>query len=125
MSEQLPTPKRFCYINRKAPHGTGYALESLESALVAGAFEQDVTLVFLDDGVFQLVKDQTTDEIGLKNFSPTYKALSHYDIEKIYVEECSLTSRGLLPSDLIIDVEVLSSEQITDLLERQQIIITA
>ncbi|MCL4725661.1 MAG: hypothetical protein KJZ90_15475 [Rhodocyclaceae bacterium] len=35
--------KKFMYVNRKAPHGTIYALESLEVVLIAAAFDQDVS----------------------------------------------------------------------------------
>ena len=42
--------KKFLYVNRKAPYGTIYALESLEVVLIGAAFEQDVSLAFLDDG---------------------------------------------------------------------------
>jgi len=52
--------KKFLYINRKAPYGTIYAWESLEVVLIGAAFEQDVSLAFLDDGVFQLTKGQDT-----------------------------------------------------------------
>ena len=52
--------KKFLYINRKAPYGTIYALESLEVVLIGAAFEQDVSLAFIDDGVFQLMEGQNT-----------------------------------------------------------------
>ena len=58
--------KKFLYINRKAPYGTIYAWESLEVVLIGAAFEQDVSLAFLDDGVYQLVKGQDTTGIGMK-----------------------------------------------------------
>ena len=77
--------KRFLYVNRKAPYGTIYALETLETVLIAAAFEQDVSVVFMDDGVFQLKKEQNTTELGMKNFSPTFRALDGYDVEKLYV----------------------------------------
>ena len=92
--------KKFCYINRKAPYGTIYALESLEVVLIAAAFDQDISLVFADDGVYQLTKNQETDGIGMKNFSKTYSALGDYDIKKIYVEKESLDERGLTADDL-------------------------
>ena len=92
--------KRFMYMNRKAPYGTIYALESLEVVLIAAAFDQDVSLVFADDGVYQLMKGQDTDDIGMKNFSPTYSALGDYDIKKIYIEKESLEERGLSLDDL-------------------------
>ena len=92
--------KRFMYMNTKAPYGTVYALESLEVVLIGAAFEQDVSLAFIGDGVYQLVKGQDTQDIGMKNFSPTYAALGDYDVNKIYVEKESLEERGLSLDDL-------------------------
>ena len=93
--------KKFMYVNRKAPYGTVYALESLEVVLIAAAFEQDISLAFIDDGVYQIAKGQNTDGIGMKNFSSTYKALGDYEINKIFVEKESLDERGLTPDDLM------------------------
>ena len=92
--------KRFMYVNRKAPYGTIYALECLEVVLIAAAFDQDVSVVFVDDGVCQLKKNQDTAAINMKNFSNTYRALDDYDVEKIYVEQESLDARGLTTEDL-------------------------
>ena len=92
--------KKFVYINRKAPYGTVYALESLEVVLIGAAFEQEVQLVFVDDGVYQLTKGQNTEGIGMKNFSKTYSALGDYDVNQIYVDEQSLKDRGLTMEDL-------------------------
>lgn len=92
--------KKFLYVNRKAPYGSIYALESLEVVLIGAAFEQEVSLAFLDDGVFQLTKGQDTKGIGVKNFSPTYRALGDYDVTRLYVEEESLKERGLSLNDL-------------------------
>ncbi|MDU8926193.1 sulfurtransferase complex subunit TusC [Alisedimentitalea sp. MJ-SS2] len=92
--------KKFLYVNRKAPYGTIYALEALEVVLIGAAFEQDVELAFLDDGVFQLTKGQKTDGIGMKNFSPTFRALGDYEVTKLYVEKESLDERGLTADDL-------------------------
>ena len=92
--------KKFLYVNRKAPYGTIYALESLEVVLIGAAFDQEVSLAFLDDGVFQLTRDQKTDGIGIKNFSPTFRALGDYDVTKLFVERESLDERGLSEADL-------------------------
>jgi len=97
MSEEI---KKFLYVNRKAPYGTIYALESLEVVLIGAAFDQDVSLAFLDDGVFQLTKGQDTGAIGVKNFSPTFRALGDYEVTKLYVEAESLAERGLSADDL-------------------------
>ena len=55
------------YVNRKAPYGTVYALEGLEVVLITAAFDQDVSMVFVDDGVFQIKKDQETSGVNIKS----------------------------------------------------------
>ncbi len=116
--------KKFMYVNRRAPYGSVYALESLEVVLVGAAFDQDVSVVFADDGVFQLKKGQDTAEVEMKNFSPTYRALEMYDVEKLYVEKESLETRGLTEDDLVVPVEVMSSSEIGKLMEQQDVVLS-
>ena len=129
--------KKFLYINRKAPHGTIYALESLEVVLIGAAFEQDVTLAFIDDGVYQLMQNQDTSGIGVKNFSPTFKALGDYDVSKIFVEKESLELRGLSKEDLMPltyededddwaekdSIHIIGSAELADIIEQQDVIL--
>jgi tRNA 2-thiouridine synthesizing protein C len=130
--------KKFLYINRKAPYGTVYALESLEVVLIAAAFDQDVSLAFFDDGVYQIAKGMDTKAIGQKNFSPTYKALGDYDINKIYVLQESLDERGLTKDDLMDlkyededddwaekdSIHIVNSEELADLMDSQDVILS-
>ncbi len=125
MSEEMmdgEVVKKFMYVNRRAPYGTIYALESLEVVLIGAAFDQDVSLLFMDDGVFQLKKDQETDDIGVKNFSRTYRALEMYDVEKLFVSQESMDERGLTPDDLVVDVEVMSNTALAELMDDQDVI---
>ena len=122
MSEGLV--KKFMFVNRKAPYGTVYALEALETVLISAAFDQDVSLAFLDDGVFQLKKGQQTKGIETKNFSPTFRALDGYDVEKLYVEQEAMEARGLTEEDLLVDVTVLSRADMGKLMEEQDVILS-
>ena len=119
-----PTVKKFMFVNRKAPYGTIYALESLEVVLIIATFDQDVSLVFIDDGVYELAKGQQPKGIGIKNFSPSYRALEGYDIEKLYVDQDSLQQRGLTESDLLVPVEVLTAQQMGALMAQQDVILS-
>ncbi len=116
--------KKFMFVNRKPPYGTIYALESLEVVLIAATFDQDVSLVFIDDGVYELAKGQDTQGIGIKNHSKTYRALEGYDVEKLYVERESLEARGLTEDDLIVDVEVLGSTEMAALMAEQDVVLS-
>ena len=88
--------KKFMFVNRKAPYGTSYALESLEVVLISAAFDQEVSLAFLDDGVYQITKGQDTTGILQKNFSNTYKALGDYDINKLLSFRIKLRKNKLM-----------------------------
>jgi tRNA 2-thiouridine synthesizing protein C len=128
--------KKFLYLNRKAPYGTIYAWESLEVVLIGAAFDQEVSLMFLDDGVYQLTKGQNTTGIGMKNFSPTYRTLGDYEVKNIYVDRASLDSRGLTQDDLVQVawedwesgeekeniVEVVDSARVTELMDESDVI---
>ena len=116
--------KKFMFVNRKAPYGTIYALESLEVVLISAAFDQDVSLVFMDDGIYQIVKGQHTKAIDVKNFSPTYRALEGYDIEKLYVDRDSLEQRGLTEDDLLVDVQVLDAAGMAKLMSEQDVVLS-
>jgi len=116
--------KKFLYVNRKAPYGTIYALESLEVVLIGAAFEQDVSLAFLGDGVYQLVKGQNTKALEVKNFSPTFGALEDYDVTKLYVEEEALRARGLSAADLVVPVEVVDTRRMAEIMEDQDVILS-
>jgi tRNA 2-thiouridine synthesizing protein C len=124
MMEEGGTIKRFMYINRRAPYGTIYALESLEVVLIGAAFEQDVSMAFIDDGVYEIKKGQDTKGVEMKNFSPTYRALEMYDVEKLYVERESMEARGLTEDDFVVPVQVLSSKELADLMEEQDVILS-
>ncbi|MBL4805682.1 MAG: sulfurtransferase complex subunit TusC [Rhodobacteraceae bacterium] len=114
--------KKFLYVNRKAPYGTIYAQESLEVVLIGAAFDQDVSVAFLDDGVFQLTKGQDTTAAGLKNFSPTFRALGDYEVTKLYVEQESLDERGLTLDDL---QDIQYEDEDDDYAEKPSIIVVS
>ena len=129
--------KKFMYVNRHAPYGTVYALEGLEVVLIGAAFEQEVSMSFIGDGVFQLKQGQDTVDSDMKNFSPAYRALGDYEVNRLYVERESLEERGLNEDDLMPltwededddwaekkSIHIVSRTQLADLLEEQDVIL--
>ncbi len=106
--------KRILFIFRNPPYGNSTSSEGLDLLLGASVFEFELSLAFIDDGVFQIKYNQQTDPLGLKNFSAILAALPHYGIEHIYVEQESLQKRGLLQTDLIIETKLISAALLSD-----------
>lgn len=121
--EENTNVKKIMHVLRHAPHGTIYTYEGLEMILIMAAYEQDLSLAFIGDGVYALKKNQDTAGIGIKGFARTFMALEGYDVEKLYVDRHSLEERGLTEDDLVVDVELLSSAEIGRLMKDQDLII--
>ena len=117
--EETENRKKIMLVMRKAPHGSIYSYEGLETVLIMAAYEQDLSMAFVGDGVFALVKGQDTKLIGIKGFIKTYGALEDYDVNKIYVDRKSMEDRGLTIGDFAIPVEVLEAERIAAIMEEQ------
>ncbi len=123
--------KKFMYVNRRAPYGSIYGLEALDVVLAGAAFEQEVCLAFLDDGVYQLKRNQNPSILGMKHYTRTFGALVDFEVESIYVEEESMNVRGLKASDLIeISLEddgnavrIVSTQELTELMQQQEVVL--
>jgi tRNA 2-thiouridine synthesizing protein C len=115
--------KKIMHVMREAPHGTIYTYEGLEMILIMAAYDQDISVAFIDDGVYALKKGQNTEGIETKGFAKTFAALEGYDVEKLYVDQISLEERGLTEDDLVVDVEILSSAEIGKLMTEQDVVV--
>ena len=74
MSE--PLRKRMLVLLRKPPHGSIFGQEALEAVLVAGAFEQEVTLLLMGDGVLHLLAGQHADLLEHRDLLTVFASLS-------------------------------------------------
>ncbi len=106
------------FIQHHAPyHGYG-ALETLDALLVVAAFGQNPSVLFQGEGVWQLITPQAPQTIGRASIVAQLAALPLYDVEDIYVDEASLTLRGLDSSNLALAVTVISAENMAEFIKQ-------
>jgi tRNA 2-thiouridine synthesizing protein C len=103
---------------RHPPHGSASGREALDLTLAAASYELLTTTYFVQDGVYQLKRNQQPATIESKDYIVTFGALPLYDVEIIRVCEMSLKERGLTAGDLILDVEICSEVEIANYLEQ-------
>lgn len=115
--------QKIMFLMRQGPHGGIYSYEGLETILIFAAFEQDLSMTFVGDGVFALVKAQDTEGIGIKGYIKTYGVLEDYGVEHMYVDKASMETRGLTPDDFAVPVEVVEADRIAELMEEQDAVI--
>ena len=102
--------KRILFLLRQPPYRTSHALEALESVLVAGVFDQQVSVLFRDDGVWQLLDDQDGDAVARRTISRVAQALPQYDVTRLFVCAAGLRQRGLSEQDLSLPVTVVEAD---------------
>ncbi|MBW8185458.1 sulfurtransferase complex subunit TusC [Shewanella nanhaiensis] len=106
--------KKLTIIFRRAPHGSPHGREALDLALLSASFEQEVSLIFVDEGVLNLVKAQQPELIGAKDFIATFGALPLYDIDTILACEASLQEYGLANAELTIAPSIVTPSTIRE-----------
>ncbi|MEZ0151117.1 MAG: sulfurtransferase complex subunit TusC [Candidatus Reddybacter sp.] len=85
---------------RHAPYGSALAREGLEAALACGAMGAKTSVLYINEGVWQLLASQNGGAIDCKNQAAMAGALPLYDVDAIWVDEDSLKQRNLAPSDI-------------------------
>ena len=112
--------KKLLFISRHAPYGSSLAKDALDAILAASAYDQQLSLLFMDDGVFQLLAHQAPENISQKSFAAILPVLPIYEINSIYVHDESLKKRQITINELIIEgVQIIDSAAICSLLAQQ------
>lgn len=108
---------------RSAPYADLRGQEALDAVLATSVFEQDISLLYMDDGVYQLLDQQQEGALlHRKQASATIGALRLYDVEQLFICAKSLKQRGLTLADLTGNFttdSLLTYAAITDLINRQ------
>lgn len=94
------------------------AKESLDMTFAATSLEFHVSLLFLDDAIFYLLKSSAVpaDIARWENsLTALFAALPFYDIQKIYVSQEAMQQRNLQVEDLLLPVISLPNAEINTL----------
>ena len=86
-----------------SPYGASIARSALDAALATAVFEQDISLLFMDDAVWHLLPGQDTSATGIRNLERTLASFELYDLDSLYVDEQSLAKRQLSGQNLNLD----------------------
>ena len=101
---------------QSVPHGHAAGREGLDAVLACSALSDDIAVFFIGDGVYQLLLGQQPAAVLGRDYTPTFKLFSLYDIEQCYVCAESLLERGLTLDALAIPVQSVSRDEIRLLL---------
>ncbi|MDY7219609.1 sulfurtransferase complex subunit TusC [Denitrificimonas sp. JX-1] len=116
--------KSVLLMSRQAPWAGIAAAEALDIALAAGAFDLPLSILFLDDGVYQLLEQQQPKMLEQKDLAANLQALPMFGIEQLYVSKYSLSERGVTPDQLAVPAKLLDEVQVQELLRQFDHLVT-
>jgi tRNA 2-thiouridine synthesizing protein C len=97
------------WIFRQSPYQGALAKDGLEAALAAGAFEQNLAILYESDGVWQLVQEQSAQLIERKSHYKMTQALTLFGVDALFVRQSALIDRNILPEQLMPGVQCLDA----------------
>lgn len=115
--------KKFLFVLDKPPHGSVNGQEALDAILMGSAFTQ-CSVLFLGDGLYQVLGDQDTAQLATKDYSVTYQALADYGVTGVYCRQSHLGERNLDASDLVIAVQALSETEVKQMFVDHDVILS-
>ena len=120
---RLTVMKKYLFVMRQSPNVSGRVQETLDQLLTTAAFDQQVGVLFADDGVLQLKAAQNPQSLAFKQTSSVFQALEIYDVRQLWVENESMRERGLGVDDLILPAEPIARRDVGRLIADYNIII--
>jgi len=117
-------PKKIVLIVKSSPYGSVRAAEGFRIATAMIAMDVLPQLLFIDDGVYCLLKNQKPEAAGLNSLAERLKTLA--DLVGFYVGSDSLVKRNLRNSDLdeTYNVKTISLDEAAELIEENDVAIT-
>ena len=101
---------------RKSPYGSVYTAEGFRTIMALAVFEMELSIIFMEDGVFTLVKDQKPEKLDMKPLGEGFPMLAEMNVKKFFAHQGSLTDRGLSPDDLVMKVDLLDDAGVAEVL---------
>jgi len=86
--------------------------EAIDLGLVCAAFDQQINLIFVDAGIYNLIKDQSSVILKDKNQVSILKGLEFYDIDNIWLEKETFDNNQLTKEQLIDAVQFKTKAEI-------------
>lgn len=102
-------------IQTHSPYNSAKAREALDLILALAAVEHQVSVIFTDDAVYQLLTSDQSPTV-LKTFQKSFGLFSLYDIENCLVCADSLARRGLSEITLPNGFVLANQQQINNVL---------
>ncbi len=114
--------KRFLFLLKHPPQSGVINGELFDQVLTLAAFDQSVSVLFMEEGVYQLISRSGETDSAAEH-AGRLAALAFYGIDSVWVESESLSRRGLSLDGSAIPVQAIRRESVAGLIARHDVIL--
>lgn len=114
--------KNVVILLRTCPYGMATAGEGFRAASGLAGIGQNVSVVFMEDGVLAGVKNQNPDIISMQNVSQAYKELPEFGGQNYFLRD-SLEERNIKPDDLEFG-EIIDNDKLKEMLDTSDVVMS-
>lgn len=112
-------------INRKPPWLGVSVHEIADIALSGGSLNLPISILFMDDGVFQILERDIPSAVGERDLSANLKSLPLFGVDQIFSCGYSLKSRGCISFKLILEsIKILNLKEVRETIQSHHQVIT-
>ncbi len=113
--------KKVLLIVNKGPFGSVFAAEALRAGIAFAGMDLETKLVFADDGVFCLLKNQHPEVAEMTSLAEGFDNAEEFGL-KIFADAESVSERNLKNDDLI-EIKQVNKQQIRGFIDEAEAVI--
>ena len=116
--------QKYLFVISKGPYSSAKSQEALDAIIVACSFEFEVSVLLIQDGLFQIKLNQSTKNTKQKQVTKTYLALEELGVSAFYCDESSMLARGIELVELMLPAQSLDHLSIREIIAQQDRVFT-
>ena len=125
--------KKILFIFRSTPYRNAQAQEGLDAALAASVFDQKISVLFMNEGIWQLHNHQQShgvkieninEKVERKNIAAQLESFPLYDITTIFVDAQAMKKFSIPKNELILKPLPVNDKKIRLLIAENDVVLT-
>jgi tRNA 2-thiouridine synthesizing protein C len=112
--------KKIAVVLSHSPFDAAISREAHDMIMALAAVEHQVTVIYQEAAVLQLIPVQSAAKLGCKDYTPAQKLFELYDVAAVVASASALQRYQILPEQCLISVIPMSCPDIHTLLTQQQ-----
>ena len=113
---------KVAFLFTSPPYGSSRSREGIDALLAMSNYvaEEEILIVFMHDGVFNLLANQQARSLLQKDHTKTFKLIDLYELNHCYLAQESIIERGLTKANWLINAQISPITELFSMLSQAE-----